>query len=39
VDAGAIASQCSDSGAIHAAVQQARINAIKALVEQQRKGE
>jgi tRNA nucleotidyltransferase (CCA-adding enzyme) len=39
VDAGAIARQYSDSSAIHAAVQQARIGAIAALVEKQRKGE
>ncbi|HET7834041.1 MAG TPA: multifunctional CCA addition/repair protein [Gallionella sp.] len=38
VDAGAIARQCGDSAAIHAAVQQARIAAIASLVEQQRKG-
>ena len=38
VDAGAIAMQCSDSSSIHEAVQQARIRAIAALVEQQRKG-
>mgnify|MGYP001617140973 CR=1 FL=1 len=36
VDAGEIARQCADSTAIAAAVQQARISAIKALVEKQR---
>lgn len=36
VDAGKIAKQCSDSSAIAAAVQQARIGAIEALVEKQR---
>ncbi len=38
VDAGEIAKQCSDSSAIAAAVQQARICAIEALVEKQRSG-
>ncbi len=38
VDAGEIAQQCSDSGAIAAAVQQARISTIEALVEKQRSG-
>jgi len=36
VDAGEIAKQCTDSNAIAAAVQQARISAIEALVEKQR---
>jgi len=38
VDAGEIAKQCTNSSAIAAAVQQARIRAIEALVEKQRSG-
>jgi len=38
VDAGEIAKRCADSSAIAAAVQQARIRAIEALVEKQRSG-
>lgn len=38
VDAGEIARGCADSSAIAAAVQQARISAIEALVEKQRSG-
>ncbi len=38
VDAGEIAKQCTESSAIAAAVQQARIRAIEALVEKQRSG-
>ena len=38
VDAGEIAKRCSDNSTIAAAVQQARIGAIEALVEKQRSG-